>query len=103
MVWHYQSIGGLQEPHHGAVQNGGTKETLFVHTPQHWSSTGIHHHPGLGAEDGIVCVQLGLNQKVLLIIVCLSLVETTLMHWILETKSIQHPYCSGPMSALNIR
>lgn len=21
------------------------EETLFIHTPQHWSSTGIHHHP----------------------------------------------------------
>ncbi len=45
VVRHHQSIRGLQEPHRSAVQKRGTEETLFIHTPQHWSSTGVHHHP----------------------------------------------------------
>lgn len=48
LVRHHQAIGRLQEPHRGAVQNGGTEKTLLVHTPQHRRSTGIHHHSGRG-------------------------------------------------------
>lgn len=45
LVRNHQSVGGLQEPHGGAVQNGGAEETVFTHTPQHRSAAGVHHHP----------------------------------------------------------
>lgn len=45
VVCHHQSISRLKEPHRSAIQNGGAEETLFIHVPQYWSATGIHHHP----------------------------------------------------------
>lgn len=46
VVRHHQSISGLQEPHCGAVQNGGVQEALLTHSPKHRSPTGVHYDPG---------------------------------------------------------
>lgn len=45
VVGHNQPIRGLQKPHCSAIQNGGTEETLLIHSPQHRSTNSIHHHP----------------------------------------------------------
>lgn len=52
VVCHHQSIRCLQEPHRSAIQNGGAEETLFIHTPQYWSATRIHHHPIVERQQG---------------------------------------------------